>query len=141
MARLARVAPAVVTQHFIQRGNNRQACFTGDNDLKVYLHWLKEWSKKHQVDVHAWVLMTNHVPLLCTPWKENAVSRMIQSIGCLYVRYFNHTYRRSGTLWEGRFKSYLAQSVTFWRCIGILSWTRSEQIGWMNPATIAGQVM
>ena len=56
---------------------------------------------KHQVDVHAWVLMTNHVHLLCTPWKENAISRMMQSIGRLYVRYYNHTYQRSGTSVKG----------------------------------------
>ena len=110
MARLTRVAPIGVPQHIIQRGNNRQACFTGEEDMKAYLHWLKDWSKKCQVDVHAWVLMTNHVHLLCTPWKENAVSQMMQSVGRFYVRYFNHTYGRSGTLWEGRFKSCLVQS-------------------------------
>jgi putative transposase len=110
MARLARVALVGVPQHIIQRGNNRQACFAGEEDMKAYLHWVKELSMRHQIDVHAWVLMTNHVHLLCTPWKENAVSQMMQSIGRLYVRYFNRTYRRSGTLWEGRFKSCLVQS-------------------------------
>lgn len=81
--------------------------------MKAYLNWLKELSIKHQVDVHAWVLMTNHVHLLCTPWKEHAISRMMQSIGRLYVRYYNHTYQRSGTLWEGRFKSCLVQSERY----------------------------
>ncbi len=113
MARLARVAPVGVPQHIIQRGNNRQVCFAGEEDMKAYLHWLKEMSKKYQVDIHAWVLMTNHVHLLCTPWKENAVSQMMQSLGRLYVRYFNHTYQRSGTLWEGRFKSCLVQSERY----------------------------
>ncbi|MGR8980508.1 MAG: transposase [Gammaproteobacteria bacterium] len=112
-ARLARVAPVGVPQHIIQRGNNRQACFAGEEDMMAYLNWVKELSKKHQIDVHAWVLMTNHVHLLCTPWKENAVSQMMQSIGRLYVRYFNHTYQRSGTLWEGRFKSCLVQSERY----------------------------
>ena len=113
MARLARVAPVGVPQHIIQRGNNRQVCFGNEEDMKAYLNWLKEMSKKHQVDVHAWVLMTNHVHLLCTPWKENAVSRLMQSLGRLYVRYFNHVYQRSGTLWEGRFKSCLVQSERY----------------------------
>ena len=110
MARLARVAPVGVPQHIIQRGNDRQACFAGEEDMKAYLNWLKEMSKKHKVDVHAWVLMTNHVHLLCTPQEENAVSRMMQSIGRMYVRYYNYTYQRSGTLWEGRYKSCLVQS-------------------------------
>ena len=113
MARLARVAPVGVPQHILQRGNNRQVCFAGEEDRKAYLNWLKEWSLKHQVDVHAWVLMTNHVHLLCTPWKENAISRMMQSLGRLYVRYYNHAYQRSGTLWEGRFKSCLVQSERY----------------------------
>jgi len=113
MARLVRVAPVGVPQHIIQRGNNRQVCFAGEEDMKAYLNWLKELSKKHEVDVHAWVLMTNHVHLLCTPWKENAISRMMQSIGRLYVRYFNHSYQRTGTLWEGRFKSCLVQSERY----------------------------
>ena len=89
MARLVRVAPAGVSQHIIQRGNNRQVCFGSEADMKAYLNWLKEFSKKNSVDVHAWVLMTNHVHLLCTPQKEGAISRMMQSLGRMYVRYYN----------------------------------------------------
>jgi len=81
--------------------------------MKAYLNWLKEFSKKYCIDVHAWVLMTNHVHLLCTPQEEGAVSKMMQSIGRMYVRYYNYTYQRSGTLWEGRFKSSLIQSERY----------------------------
>jgi len=113
MARLSRVSPIGVPQHIVQRGNNRQVCFTSDEDMKAYLNWLKEFSKKYLVDIHAWVLMTNHVHILCTPYEEGAVSKMMQSIGRMYVRYFNYTYQRSGTLWEGRFKSSLIQSERY----------------------------
>ena len=113
MARLVRVSPVGVPQHIIQRGNNRQVCFGGEEDMKAYLNWLKEFSKKYNVDVHAWVLMTNHVHLLCTPQEEGSISRMMQSIGRMYVRYYNYTYQRSGTLWEGRFKSSLVQSERY----------------------------
>jgi len=113
MARLVRVSPADIPQHIIQRGNNRQVCFGNEEDMKAYLNWLKVFSNKHQVSVHAWVLMTNHVHLLCTPQKESAISRMMQSIGRMYVRYYNRSYRRSGTLWEGRFKSNLVQSEQY----------------------------
>jgi len=102
-----------VPQHIIQRGNNCQVCFGGEEDMHAYLNWLKEFSKKYLVDVHAWVLMTNHVHLLCTPQEEGAMSRMMQSIGRMYVRYYNYTYQRSGTLWEGRFKSSLIQSERY----------------------------
>ena len=107
MPRLERVCPVGVAQHVIQRGNNRQICFGGEHDMRAYLNWLKEFSVKFKVDIHAWVLMTNHVHLLCTPKEEYAVSRMMQSLGRMYVRYFNYQYQRSGTLWEGRFKSCL----------------------------------
>ena len=113
MPRLARVCPIGVAQHVIQRGNNRQVCFVGEQDMRAYLYWLKEFSGKFNVEIHAWVLMTNHVHLLCTPRENYAVSKMMQSLGRMYVRYFNHEYCRSGTLWEGRFKSCLVQEEEY----------------------------
>jgi len=110
MARLKRVSIVGVAEHVIQRGNNRQVCFASEEDSNAYLTWLKKYAKEYEVEVHAWVLMTNHIHLLCTPLQEHAVSRMMQALGRMYVRYFNHTYKRTGTLWEGRFKSSLVQS-------------------------------
>ena len=113
MARLQRISPAGIPVHVIQRGNNRQACFVSDEDHRAYVGWLKEYSKKYEVDIHAWVMMTNHVHLLCTPRQEGALSRMMQSQGRRYVRYFNFEYRRSGTLWEGRYRSCLIQEERY----------------------------
>ncbi len=113
MARFNRVSPIGVPEHIIQRGNNRQVCFVGKKDMKAYLSWLQAYSVTYQVDVHAWVLMNNHVHLLCTPWTSQAISKMMQSVGRMYVRYFNNTYQRSGTLWEGRYKSCLIESETY----------------------------
>lgn len=113
MARLPRISPAGVPVHVIQRGNNRQACFVSDEDHGAYASWLKEYSKKYGVAIHAWVMMTNHVHLLCTPKHEGAVSRMMQALGRRYVRYFNFEYHRSGTLWEGRYKSCLVQAERY----------------------------
>jgi len=113
MPRLTRVAPIGVAQHVIQRGNNRQLCFGCESDMAAYLNWLKEYAKKYEVGIHAWVLMTNHVHILCTPNQELAVSKMMQSLGRQYVRYFNYTYGRSGTLWEGRFKACLIESERY----------------------------
>ena len=81
--------------------------------MDFYLSCLRDYSKKYCVDIHAWVLMTNHIHLLCTPNVDGGVSKMMQDIGRLYVRYFNKTYKRSGTLWEGRFKSSLVQSESY----------------------------
>ena len=101
---------ADVPQHIIQRGINRQACFLEEQDYKVYLVKLLEYSEKYKVAVHAFVLMTNHVHILATPSTASGVSQLMQSLGRYYVRYINVKYRRSGTLREGRFKSTLVQT-------------------------------
>ncbi len=113
MARQRRFCPVGLPQHVVQRGNNRQVCFGGEEDLAAYANWLKEYADKFGVSVHAWVFMTNHVHLLVTPNEADGVSGMMQSVGRRYVQYFNRSYGRSGTLWEGRFKSNVVQSETY----------------------------
>jgi len=113
MARLPRLNMAGIPQHVVQRGNNKQACFFDEQDYTVYLDKLKHYSKKYSVDVHAYILMTNHVHILMTPQTETGVSRLMQALGRYYVRYVNQTYQRTGTLWEGRFKSALIDSENY----------------------------
>lgn len=113
MARLPRLCLPGIPQHIIQRGTNRQACFASPEDFSAYAHWLVEYSQKYTVSIHAWVFMTNHVHLLVTPTSEGGVSKMMQSLGRHYVRYFNDTYRRTGTLWEGRFKSCVVDAENY----------------------------
>lgn len=113
MPRRNRVCPAGVAQHLIQRGNNRQPCFSDARDFAAYAHCLREAAERFEVAVHAWVFMTNHVHLLVTPGSANGVSRMMQQVGRRYVRYFNDRYGRSGTLWEGRFRSCLVQDEVY----------------------------
>ena len=110
MPRKPRVSLAGVAEHVIQRGNNRQAIFACEDDMKAYVTWLKQYSKKYKVAIHAWVLMTNHVHILCSPANHSAISQMMQSLGRMYVMYFNRAYKRTGTLWEGRYRSCLVQS-------------------------------
>ena len=105
MPRRIRFDQPGLPQHIIQRGNNRSACFFADGDYYCYLHWLRKAAHDHGVKVHAYVLMTNHVHLLATPAKAGALATMMQSLGRRYVRYVNSTYKRSGTLWEGRYKA------------------------------------
>ncbi len=113
MARLPRLDVVDIPQHIIQRGNNRSICFVADEDYAAYTHWLLAASKKYQVDIHAWVFMANHVHLLATLRASGGVSKMMQSLGRNYVRYFNYSYQRTGTLWEGRFKSCLVDSEAY----------------------------
>jgi putative transposase len=113
MARLPRLGVAGVPHHVIQRGNNRQVCFGATEDFVAYAHWLREGALKHEVAVHAWVFMSNHAHLLVTPSTGDGVSKMMQALGRCYVRYFNTKYERSGTLWEGRFRSCVIEAERY----------------------------
>ena len=91
MARLPRLNLPGVPQHLIQRGNNRTPCFYHEQDYAYYLDTLHKYSQKYDVDIHAYVLMTNHVHILLTLNKSKGVSQMMQSLARLYVRYINTT--------------------------------------------------
>ena len=110
MSRLPRLCPQGIPLHIIQRGNNRQISFICKEDYRNYLGFVFDGATAYGVYVHAWVLMTNHVQLLATSHSDGNVSKMMQYVGRYYVRDFNQQYRRSGTLWEGRFKSCLIDS-------------------------------
>lgn len=86
MARLPRFVLPGHPQHVIQRGNNRQEIFCADEDYRFYLERLSDGAKKHNCDIHAYVLMTNHVHLLVTPNHDNSIGKMIQMLGRYYVQ-------------------------------------------------------
>ena len=97
-------------QHIVQRGNARQACFFEDRDYRYYLKCLEEASLTHGCAVHAYVLMTNHVHLLVTPDSADGISRLMQGIGRKYVKTINERHDRTGSLWDGRYKSTLVDT-------------------------------
>jgi putative transposase len=113
MARKPRFNIAGVPQHVVQRGNNRQPCFFAEDDYFRYLDDLYEAASRNQVAIHAYVLMTNHVHLLATPGYEYGIAHTMQDLGRKYVRYINQCYRRTGTLWEGRYKASLVDSEAY----------------------------
>ena len=113
MARLPRLTAPGFPHHVIQRGNNRQAIFMDAADFTTMLDLLTEQSKKFQVAEHAYVLMDNHFHLLATPETVEGLPMMMQAVGRSYVRYFNHRHGRTGTLWEGRYRSTIVQSERY----------------------------
>lgn len=113
MARLARFVVPGQPQHVIVRGNNRTAIFCADEDYHFYLEKLQAACATHGCDLHAYVLMTNHVHLLITPHAEQSLAKTLQMLGRYYVQYFNYHYQRTGTLWEGRYKATLIDSETY----------------------------
>jgi putative transposase len=135
MPRRARIAIAGIAWHIIQRGNNRSACFFHDDDYRYFLATLAEHSHRWNCAVHAWVLMTNHVHLLVTPDRADGPAHLMKNLGQRYVQYVNRTYRRTGTLWDGRYRSCLAQEreyvLTCYRYIE-LNPVRAGMVG--NPA-------
>ncbi len=113
MPRRSRIIVPGVPLHIIQRGNNRQPCFFTDEDYQHYLEWLKEYSKSTGCSIHAFVLMTNHVHLLLTPQGNESVGVLMKRLGQRYVQYINRTYMRTGTLWEGRFRSSVIEQESY----------------------------
>ncbi len=113
MARKPRFNAVGFPLHVIQRGNNRQACFFSQADYHRYLGALKRSSENHSCEIHAYVLMTNHVHLVLTPGHTDSVSRLMQAAGSRYVQYVNRRYERTGTLWEGRYHASLVDTERY----------------------------
>ena len=113
MARLARFVIPGQPQHIIQRGNNRQVIFAGDQDYQFFRDAVVEASREYGLAIHSYVWMTNHVHILATPQFGHSISKVFQSVGRRYVQYFNFTYNRTGTLWEGRYRATVVDSEQY----------------------------
>ena len=113
MARLPRLTVPGYAHHIIQRGNNRQPIFAANADYERLRALLGEYAHTSGVAIHAYVLMTNHFHLLATPDEPQSIPQMMQAVGRRYVRYFNQRQARTGTLWEGRYRSTLIQSERY----------------------------
>ena len=113
MARLPRLTVTGYPQHVILRGNNRQDIFRNTADYQRMLDLIEQHSRELGVEIHAYVLMTNHLHLLLTPQKDQALPKMMQAVGRSYVQTFNKVHGRTGTLWEGRYRSTLIQTERY----------------------------
>jgi putative transposase len=113
MPRRARLVLADIPLHIIQRGNNRHRCFFTEADYPVYLAMLHACATSAGCQIHAYVLMTNHVHLLVSPGRAVAPGEMMKGLGQRYVQYVNRRYGRTGTLWEGRFRSCLVECARY----------------------------
>jgi putative transposase len=107
------LALAGIPWHIMHRGNNRSPCFFRPDDYEYYLRILSKQAREHACAIHAYVLMTNHVHLLVTPALRESASNMMKLVAQHHTQYINRTYERSGTLWEGRFKSCLSREESY----------------------------
>jgi putative transposase len=113
MARLPRLTVTGYPHHVILRGNDRQDIFRNTADYQRMLDLFEQHSREQGVDIHAYVLMTNHLHLLLTPQQEQGLPKMMQALGRSYVQIFNKVHGRTGTLWEGRYRSTLIQTERY----------------------------
>jgi putative transposase len=113
MPRQSRLLLPNVPVHLIQRGNSRQTCFFADADRVAYLAWLEQFALAGGCRIHAYVLMTNHLHLLISASEVAAISGLMKALGQRYTHYFNRRYHRTGTLWDGRYKSCLVQEERY----------------------------
>ena len=113
MARLPRYFVKGVPLHIILRGNNREPIFANDEDCQFFREALLDAAKRHGMAVHAYVFMTNHIHLLASPATEQSVPKTMQSLGRRYVQYFNFRYRRTGTLWEERYRATVVDAENY----------------------------
>jgi putative transposase len=107
MPRTPRMFLPGMSHHVIHRGNNKTAIFHASGDFLFFLTLLRRATQAHDVAVNAYVLMSNHIHLIVTPSTLAGLSKAIQDVGRIYVQMFNDRYGRTGTLWEGRYRSSL----------------------------------
>lgn len=113
MARLPRYFVKDVPLHIILRGNNREPIFANDEDCQFFKETLIDASQRHNLAIHAYIFMTNHVHMLASPGSEECAPKVMQSVGRRYVQYFNYRYHRTGTLWEGRYRATVVEAERY----------------------------
>lgn len=113
MPRVARVILPGSALHVRQRGHNRERCFFSDPDYVLYLRLLGLFARRHDCRVHAYCLMTNHVHLLLTPPDREGCSGLMKVLTQVYTQQINKSRQRTGSLWEGRFRSCVVGSERY----------------------------
>jgi len=114
MPRKARIVVPKTPHHIRQRGHNRQTVFAHDEDYQYDLENLFEWKKEFDCRVYAWCLMTNHVHLIIQPGgSTEGLSQLMKRLAGRQTRYVNRLEQRTGSLWEGRFKSSPIETDTY----------------------------
>lgn len=113
MARMARVYLPGVAQLVQVQGINSAAVFFSAQDYELWCTILRSIAPNHAVDIHAYALVEHSAFLLVTARDETALGRLMQDLGRRYVRQINTKYQRSGTLWEGRYRTAHIQDTPY----------------------------
>ncbi len=147
MPRLPRSVFANLPHHVTQRGNRREVIFFTDEDREIYLIWLKEYSEKHQVEILAYCLMSNHVHLVAVPSSEDGLQRVLKPLHMRYAQRVNRERGWKGHLWQGRFFSSPLDDAYLWAAVRYVERNpvragmtrRAENYRWSSAAAHCGK--
>lgn len=147
MPRLPRAVFANLPHHVTQRGNRREDIFFTDEDREAYLSWLKEYSEKHQVEILAYCLMTNHIHLIAVPEEDDGLQRVLKPLHMRYAQRINRERGWKGHLWQGRFFSSPLDEAYLWAAIRYVERNpvragmvrRAENYRWSSAAAHCGK--
>jgi putative transposase len=117
MPRLSRTVFPGVAHHITQRGNRREQVFFDDDDRQTYLDWLAHYSRRFDVEVLGYCLMTNHVHLVVMPGSEDGLHRMLKPLHMRYAQRVNRARGWTGHLWQGRFFSSPLDEAYLWAAL------------------------
>jgi putative transposase len=142
MPRVARTVFADLPHHITQRGNRRETVFFNDEDRVCYLSWLKEYSDKHNIEILAYCLMTNHVHLVAVPFAEESLHRVLRPLHMRYAQKINREHGWDGHLWQGRFFSCPLDETYMWAAVRYVERNpvraglvrRAEDYNWSSAA-------
>jgi REP element-mobilizing transposase RayT len=112
MARQWRIEYPGALYHILSRGNERRPIFKDTEDKIVFLELVEEMASRFNLDIYAYVLMNNHYHLLIKTNNDN-LSKSMQWFGATYTRRFNVKHRRTGHLFQGRFKSFIIENDSY----------------------------
>ena len=146
MPRLARTVCARVPHHITQRGNRREQVFFADGDRAAYLRWLREYAEKHDVDILAYCLMTNHIHLVAVPASDDGLHKVFKPLHMRYAQRINRARSWKGHVWQGRFFSSALDETYLWAAVRYVERNpvrarmvrRAENYAWSSAAAHCG---
>jgi putative transposase len=148
MPRLPRTVFADLPHHVTQRGNRREDIFFTDEDREAYLSWLREYSDKHQVEILAYCLMTNHIHLVAVPASDDGLQRVLKPLHMRYAQRINRVRGWKGHLWQGRFFSSPLDEAYLWAAVRYVERNpvragmerRAQDYRWSSAAAHCGNI-
>ncbi|MBU3014248.1 SapC family protein [Poseidonibacter lekithochrous] len=109
MARKTRISLPNIPQHIIKKSLNEKIIFHDKEDYTKFSEFMFISAEKLDVKIYSYIFMEKYFELLISSHISENISKFMQTLGRNYVFYYNKKYNRSGTIWEGRYKTSLVE--------------------------------